>query len=357
MKIKEVEQRVGITSQNIRFYEKMGLIHPVRNEENNYREYSEADVWLLERIKLLRVLGVPISEIKLINEGKLTLQDAMNCRIAELRGQEQEIKGMMRMCSRIAQSAPSLEELNGQLFEEEAEMLDVRLPEIFKADITRTILTGKQLNFTVMIMLVYGYILNMVISLAAGNYLLNYNGQGITRQLGAVLMPYETVPYSHSLLEQAVLIVFMAGYVGIYMTSNLKLQLVLYHLVTVTLTPIFASLFNACEIHGGENTIYNNYVLAAFWGALAVFVVGLYFLYLLNEAIAAKLHYMVMAAVIFTAAATAFCYVWIGEIVVPGIVLLVFTIYLAVCWTNVNKNRERKSMYYAIIVGNRIMNF
>ncbi len=43
---------------------KRGLSPHGRNEENNYREYSEADVALLEQLKVLRVLGVPISDIR-----------------------------------------------------------------------------------------------------------------------------------------------------------------------------------------------------------------------------------------------------------------------------------------------------
>ena len=37
MKIKDVEKQVGISKANIRFYEEEGLIHPARNQENNYR--------------------------------------------------------------------------------------------------------------------------------------------------------------------------------------------------------------------------------------------------------------------------------------------------------------------------------
>ena len=51
MKIKDVEKQVGISKANIRFYEEEGLIHPARNQENNYREYSEADVEQLQEIK------------------------------------------------------------------------------------------------------------------------------------------------------------------------------------------------------------------------------------------------------------------------------------------------------------------
>ena len=38
MKISEVEERVGITKKNIRFYEAQGLLRPGRNHENGYRE-------------------------------------------------------------------------------------------------------------------------------------------------------------------------------------------------------------------------------------------------------------------------------------------------------------------------------
>ena len=36
MKIQDVEKQVGISKANIRFYEEEGLIHPARNQENNY---------------------------------------------------------------------------------------------------------------------------------------------------------------------------------------------------------------------------------------------------------------------------------------------------------------------------------
>jgi len=63
VKINQVEQLVGITKGNIRFYEKEGLLNPGRNSENGYREYSEADVVWLKKVRLLRMLDVPIEEI------------------------------------------------------------------------------------------------------------------------------------------------------------------------------------------------------------------------------------------------------------------------------------------------------
>ncbi len=42
MKIKQVEELVGITRKNIRFYEEQGLLN-VERAENGYREYHTAE--------------------------------------------------------------------------------------------------------------------------------------------------------------------------------------------------------------------------------------------------------------------------------------------------------------------------
>ena len=71
MKINQVEQLVGVTKGNIRFYEKEGLLTPGRNSDNGYRDYSEADVEWLKKVKLLRMLDVPIEEILRLKSGEI----------------------------------------------------------------------------------------------------------------------------------------------------------------------------------------------------------------------------------------------------------------------------------------------
>lgn len=74
MNIKEVEKITGISSQNIRFYEKEGLIKPNRDDNNGYRVYSEDDIKLLKMIKMLRMLDMPVGDIKeLLSGGNLSL--------------------------------------------------------------------------------------------------------------------------------------------------------------------------------------------------------------------------------------------------------------------------------------------
>lgn len=98
MKIKDVEKQVGISKANIRFYEEEGLIHPARNQENNYREYSEADVEQLQEIKKLRLIGIPVQEIKEIYEDRLTLQEALSRRLDEIEKEERTL-GLYRNTS------------------------------------------------------------------------------------------------------------------------------------------------------------------------------------------------------------------------------------------------------------------
>ena len=55
MTVKELEQALGMSRANIRFYEKEGLLSPLRLE-NGYRDYTPDDLETLRKIKLLRQL-------------------------------------------------------------------------------------------------------------------------------------------------------------------------------------------------------------------------------------------------------------------------------------------------------------
>lgn len=101
MKINEVEQSVGITKKNIRFYEQQGLLHPKRNSENGYREYDEADVECLKKIKLLRKLSLPIEEIRKIQSGDLLLADALKRQLIVLEREQTNLMETAGLCRLI----------------------------------------------------------------------------------------------------------------------------------------------------------------------------------------------------------------------------------------------------------------
>lgn len=112
MRINKVEELVGINKKNIRFYEEKGLLNPVRNAENGYREYSEEDVLILQKIKLLRQLSIPIEEILKLQQGYLTLEDCMRRHIIALDREEENIKQRKSVCKQLESSGEHLSTLD-----------------------------------------------------------------------------------------------------------------------------------------------------------------------------------------------------------------------------------------------------
>lgn len=101
MKINEVEQQVGITKKNIRFYEQQGLLNPKRNMENGYRDYAEEDIAELKKVKLLRKLSLPIEEIRKIQHGDLLLEDALQRQLIVLERERSNLQEMSRLCHNL----------------------------------------------------------------------------------------------------------------------------------------------------------------------------------------------------------------------------------------------------------------
>lgn len=124
MKINETEQLVGITKKNIRFYEQEGLIRPGRNLENGYRDYGEEDVKQLKKIKLLRKLSVPIEEIRRIQAGVLTLEDAMRRHIIALERESRSLEQMRQLCTELAEKAESYEQVDPSAYLDQMDQME-----------------------------------------------------------------------------------------------------------------------------------------------------------------------------------------------------------------------------------------
>lgn len=103
MTILELEQRSGLSRASVRFYEAEGFISPARRE-NGYRDYSEADLELLLRLKLLRSLGMPLSEIHALQRGELGLAPAMERHMGRLAQEHRELTSSEAVCRGIFRS-------------------------------------------------------------------------------------------------------------------------------------------------------------------------------------------------------------------------------------------------------------
>src|SRR5512137_173211 len=78
MKIMEVSERSGMSSDTLRYYERIGLIPPVNRNGSGIRDYSEIDVKRVEFIKCMRRAGLPvevlIEYISLVQQGDQTVE-------------------------------------------------------------------------------------------------------------------------------------------------------------------------------------------------------------------------------------------------------------------------------------------
>ncbi|GKX67931.1 MerR family transcriptional regulator [Inconstantimicrobium mannanitabidum] len=116
MRIKEVEEHIGITSKNIRFYEKEGLLLPNRNTENGYREYSEVDLEKLKKIKLLRKLGISIEDIRLLQVEQIEFSDVLNKQIDNFKSVINSLNEAANLCVDLQKESVSFKNIDSNLW-------------------------------------------------------------------------------------------------------------------------------------------------------------------------------------------------------------------------------------------------
>lgn len=99
--IKEAEALTGISRQNIRYYEKMGLLNPKRDAGNGYRKYDEEDIERLKAILLFRKLDMPLEEIHKLLDCEIDLQQALDTQKVYLQQEKQKLEAALAFCDTI----------------------------------------------------------------------------------------------------------------------------------------------------------------------------------------------------------------------------------------------------------------
>ncbi len=78
MKISEVSERYGISSDTLRYHERIGLIPIVNRNRLGIRDYNENDMKRVEFIKCMRSAGLPIEVlieyVALVQKGDQTIE-------------------------------------------------------------------------------------------------------------------------------------------------------------------------------------------------------------------------------------------------------------------------------------------
>jgi DNA-binding transcriptional MerR regulator len=78
MKIAEVSEHTGISSDTLRYYERIGLIWPVNRNASGIRDYTDLDLRRVAFIKCMRSAGLPIEVlieyVALVQKGDKTIE-------------------------------------------------------------------------------------------------------------------------------------------------------------------------------------------------------------------------------------------------------------------------------------------
>lgn len=177
MQIKEVQEKLKISSYTLRYYEKMGLIQPYR-DENGYRNYNEEDIHKIERIMFLRDINVPIEDIKDILNNKVTFQDVLENHIEKVNTQIESLQYIKNMCEDLKEkNIPLLDQVieDNQIGDKKVNKRDLKkVFDYFKKDQTVIIGTRFDLNMYFRTF-IYALITAPMLTFVAINYLQRFH--------------------------------------------------------------------------------------------------------------------------------------------------------------------------------------
>ena len=111
MTIKEIEELAEMPRANTRFYEAEGLLSPVRNV-NGYRDYTQEDLLVLRKIKLLRSLHMSLEDIKALHAGKQELSVVLEQQINKLSADKENLQKAQAVCENMYRDGLRYENLD-----------------------------------------------------------------------------------------------------------------------------------------------------------------------------------------------------------------------------------------------------
>ena len=126
MTIREIEELSGMTRANIRFYEKEGLIAPERNS-NGYRNYSEEDLSILKRIRLLRTLHLSLEDIKSLSRNEQELSGLLIRHLTALKKEQQALGHSVKVCEQLCKDRAVYSSFDAQHY---LDLLDTSVSEL-----------------------------------------------------------------------------------------------------------------------------------------------------------------------------------------------------------------------------------
>ncbi|MBN2470911.1 MAG: MerR family transcriptional regulator [Anaerolineae bacterium] len=89
--IQEVAAETGLSEHTLRYYEKIGLINPVRRAANGHRRYTVNDVGWIQFLNRLRTTGMPITQMQQYAELQRQGDSTIGARLELLRAHRETV--------------------------------------------------------------------------------------------------------------------------------------------------------------------------------------------------------------------------------------------------------------------------
>jgi DNA-binding transcriptional MerR regulator len=90
--IQQVAEATGLSVHTLRYYERVGLIHPIGRAENTHRRYSMDDIGWIEFLMKLRATGMSIQQMQAYAELQRQGEESLPARLEMLKSHRQKVE-------------------------------------------------------------------------------------------------------------------------------------------------------------------------------------------------------------------------------------------------------------------------
>lgn len=99
IKIRDISNELGVSVRTLRYYEEMGLITSIRENNTTERKFEEEEIRKLKQILVLRKMNISIKDIKMIFDSKdsETLLNVLDNKSNDIDNEIAELFGLKRL--------------------------------------------------------------------------------------------------------------------------------------------------------------------------------------------------------------------------------------------------------------------
>ena len=99
--IKKASEETGVSADTIRYYERIGLIPPIKRNENGVREFDEEDLKWIVFSRQMRNAGLSIEYLALFRSGEETVPARMDLLVEQQHELQERIDVMQQAMERL----------------------------------------------------------------------------------------------------------------------------------------------------------------------------------------------------------------------------------------------------------------